>query len=173
MTETNRSFQDTLSLNVNGKDYSVSVKRYDTLSRVLREELGLTGVKRGCDYGGCGACTISIDGKAIYSCMYPVQHATEKRILTVEGLAQEKLVGLEALSEIQRSFLENGGLQCGYCTAGIMMSTKCLLDRNPSPDLVQIQEALAGNICRCTGYGRIIESVFAAAKQIREKSRSK
>jgi aerobic carbon-monoxide dehydrogenase small subunit len=171
--KTVRLLQDTLTINVNGKEYEVSPKPYDTLSRVLRDELGLTGVKRGCDYGGCGACTVSIDGKAIYSCMYPVQHVGEKRILTVEGLAQQGRANFEALSEVQKSFLENGGLQCGYCTAGIMISTKCLLDQNPDPSLIEIQEALAGNICRCTGYGRVIESIFAAARQQKEKSRSK
>jgi carbon-monoxide dehydrogenase small subunit len=157
-----------LKLNVDGKDREVSVGPYDTLSRVLREELGLFGVKRGCDYGGCGACTVSINGRAVYSCMYPAQYAVEKKILTVEGLAKEGQVGFEALSEIQKSFLENGGLQCGYCTAGIMISTKCLLEQNPDPKLSDIQEALAGNICRCTGYGRIIESIFAAAKHLKQ-----
>jgi aerobic carbon-monoxide dehydrogenase small subunit len=151
---------DLLSLKINGRPESVRVKPYDTLSRVLREELGMTGTKRGCDYGGCGACTVSLDGKAIYSCMYPVQYAEGKEILTVEGLAEKD----ETLSQIQQSFLTEGGLQCGYCTAGIMISTKCLLDRKPRPELMDIQEALAGNICRCTGYGRILESIFAAAR---------
>lgn len=159
--------QDTINLHVNGKDYEVSVKPYDTLSRVLREEIGLTGVKRGCDYGGCGACTISLDGKAVYSCMYPAQHAVGKKILTVEAVAAslQGQVTFEALSEIQKSFLNNGGLQCGYCTPGIMMSTKCLLEKNPEPSLVEIKEALAGNICRCTGYGRIIESILQVARR--------
>lgn len=149
---------------INGREERVRVKPYDTLSRVLRDELGMTGTKRGCDYGGCGACTVSIDGKAVYSCMYPVQYAEGKEILTVEGLADKEAAGSAPLSVIQESFLNNGGLQCGYCTAGIMMSTKCLLDREPSPSLRDIQEALAGNICRCTGYGRILESIFEAAK---------
>jgi aerobic carbon-monoxide dehydrogenase small subunit len=169
-----RTAADTLKISVNGKDYEVSPKPYDTLSRVLRDELGLMGVKRGCDYGGCGACTVLLDGKAIYSCMYPVQHVGRKKILTVEGLAEEGRVSLDALSIVQKSFLDNGGLQCGYCTPGIMMSTKSLLDQNPDPSLEEIQEALAGNICRCTGYGRIIESIFAAAKELKEeKSHSK
>ena len=91
-----------------------------------------------------------------------------KKCSPSKGLASNGDVSFEALSEIQKSFLENGGLQCGYCTAGIMMSTKCLLDKNPNPNLNDVQEALAGNICRCTGYGRVIESIFAAAKQLRE-----
>jgi carbon-monoxide dehydrogenase small subunit len=164
-----KTMENTVEINVDGKDYLVSVKAYDTLSRVLRDELGKFGVKRGCDYGGCGACTVSLDGRAVYSCMYPVQNVVGKKVLTVEGLASNGDISHEALSEIQKSFLENGGLQCGYCTAGIMMSTKCLLDKNPSPSLNDVQEALAGNICRCTGYGRVIESIFAAAKQLREK----
>jgi carbon-monoxide dehydrogenase small subunit len=159
---------DSIVLIINGKQESVRVKPYDTLSRVLREELGMTGTKRGCDYGGCGACTVSVEGKAVYSCMFPAQYAEGKKILTVEGLAIENDVRLESLSKIQRSFLENGGLQCGYCTAGIMISTKCLLDNKPEPSMTDIQEALAGNICRCTGYGRIIESIFAAAKSMKE-----
>ena len=126
-----KTMENAIEINVDGKDYVVSVKAYDTLSRVLRDELGLFGVKRGCDYGGCGACTVSLDGRAIYSCMYPVQNVVGKKVLTVQGLASNGEVGHEALSEIQKSFLENGGLQCGYCTAGVMMSTKCLLDKNP------------------------------------------
>jgi len=156
---------DSLVLKVNGREESARVKPYDTLSRVLREELGMIGTKRGCDYGGCGACTVSLDGKAVYSCMYPAQYAEGKEIVTVEGLAGMN----DALSVIQESFLVNGGLQCGYCTSGIMISTKCLLSKNPNPTVVEIQEALAGNICRCTGYGRILESIFAAAKTLREE----
>ena len=135
---------DSIVLKVNGGEESVRLKLYDTLSRVLREELGMTGTKRGCDYGGCGACTVSIDGKAVYSCMFPAQYAEGKEILTVEGLANRNSVGGDTLSMIQESFLVNGGLQCGYCTSGIMISTKCLLDKNPDPSFDDIQEALAG-----------------------------
>jgi aerobic carbon-monoxide dehydrogenase small subunit len=169
-----RAFADTFKINVNGKDYEVYPKPYDTLSRVLREELGLIGVKRGCDYGGCGACTVLLNQKAVYSCMYPVQHVGEKKILTVEGLALEGKVSLDALTNLQKNFLDMGGLQCGYCTPGIIMSTKSLLDQNPDPSLNEIQEALAGNICRCTGYGRIVESIFSAANELKgEKNRTK
>jgi aerobic carbon-monoxide dehydrogenase small subunit len=164
-----------IDIEVNGAKYrGVRVKPYDTLSRILREELGLTGTKRGCDYGGCGACTVAVDGKAVYSCMYPAQYASNKRILTVEGLAlNDSEFSRSALSEIQRSFLENGGLQCGYCTSGIMISTKILLEADPNPNEEVIKEALAGNICRCTGYGKIIESILAAAKEINWVSQPK
>jgi aerobic carbon-monoxide dehydrogenase small subunit len=160
------TFKSTIDLEVNGKKYvEVRVKPYDTLSRILREELALTGTKRGCDYGGCGACTVIVDGQAVYSCMYPAQYAESKKILTIEGLAESNYSEERAvLSEIQRMFLEHGGLQCGYCTAGVIMSSKVLLDNNPNPSEVDIKEALAGNICRCTGYGKIIESILAAAK---------
>jgi aerobic carbon-monoxide dehydrogenase small subunit len=160
---------DSIILKVNGREENVRLKPYDTLSRVLREELGMTGTKRGCDYGGCGACTVSIDGRAVYSCMFPAQYAEGREILTVEGLAAMNGVDGDTLSVIQESFLVNGGLQCGYCTSGIMISTKCLLDKNQDPSLNDIQEALAGNICRCTGYGRILESIFAAAKSLRQE----
>ncbi|SRR5579875_163438 len=163
--ESNRRSIDAVELNVNGKEYTVRVRAYETLANVLRNDLGLIGVKRGCDYGGCGACTVSVEGLAVYSCMYPVQNAVGKRILTVEGLANFEGQRYESLSEVQKAFLENGGLQCGYCTAGIMISTKCLLDKTPAPTLHEVEEALAGNICRCTGYGRIIESIFAAQKE--------
>lgn len=161
---------DTIILRVNGRQERVRVSAYDTLSRVLREELGMTGTKRGCDYGGCGACTVSLDGRAVYSCMYPAQYAEGKEVITIEGLSKKADSRTEALNQIQQSFLVNGGLQCGYCTAGIMISTKCLLEKTPEPAMKDIQEALAGNICRCTGYGRILESIFAAAKAIREEN---
>ncbi len=132
--------RDTIVLHVNGRNETVRIKPYDTLSRVLRDELGMTGTKRGCDYGGCGACTVSLDGKAIYSCMYPAQYSEGKDILTVEGLAEKN----DVLSQIQQSFLTNGGLQCGYCTAGIMISTKCLLDGKPNPDTIRYP----GSSCR-------------------------
>ena len=113
---------ETITLKINGREETARVRPYDTLSRVLREELGFTGTKRGCDYGGCGACTVSLDGKAVYSCMYPAQYAEGKEIVTVEGLASRNSEGGSVLSKIQESFLINGGLQCGYCTAGIMIS---------------------------------------------------
>jgi aerobic-type carbon monoxide dehydrogenase small subunit (CoxS/CutS family) len=116
---------------------------------------------------------VSLDGKAIYSCMYPVQYAEGREIVTVEGLAELDSNGRAHISEIQASFLDNGGLQCGYCTPGIMISTKCLLEKNPRPEISEIQEALAGNICRCTGYGRILESIFDASRRLHEQGEKK
>lgn len=161
-----------IEVKVNGTVHLVSVKPYDTLSRVLREEIGLTGTKRGCDYGGCGACTVSVDGMAVYSCMYPAQYCVGKEIGTVEGLSGEGNVSRESLTILQRSFLVNGGLQCGYCTDGILISAERLLSENPEPTVAEVKEALAGNICRCTGYGRIIESVMLAASEMRASAKT-
>lgn len=158
---------ESMDIRVNGRVHRVHVMPYDTLSRVIREEIGLTGTKRGCDYGGCGACTVSVDGLPVYSCMYPAQYCEGKEILTVEGLTGEGEVDRQSLSILQRSFLVNGGLQCGYCTDGMLISAERLLARNPEPTVEDVKEALAGNICRCTGYTRIIDSVMQAASQIR------
>lgn len=155
-----------IDIDVNGKVQRVSIRPYDTLSRVLREELGLTGTKRGCDYGGCGACTVLVDDMAVYSCMYPVQYAIGKKVVTVEGLSDSE--SSKHLMTLQESFLQHGGLQCGYCTSGMLISATSLIEKKPNPSLVDIQEALAGNICRCTGYGSIIESILSAASRLRE-----
>ena len=156
-----------VEIRVNGRPHRVAVRPYDTLSRVLREEVGLTGTKRGCDYGGCGACTVSVDGLPVYSCMFPAQYCAGREVMTVEGLSGEGNLDRESLSLLQRSFLQNGGLQCGYCTAGVLVSAARLLSRNPEPTASDVKEALAGNICRCTGYNRIIDSVLKAAAEIR------
>lgn len=156
-----------IDVKVNGRTYRVSVSPYDTLSRLLRDEIGLTGTKRGCDYGGCGACTVSVDGLPVYSCMFPAQYCIGREVMTVEGLSGEGNLETESLSTLQRSFLQNGGLQCGYCTSGILISAQRLLSRNPEPTIPEIKEALAGNICRCTGYSRIIDSVMKAAAELR------
>jgi carbon-monoxide dehydrogenase small subunit len=157
-----------IKVKVNGKLHVVNVRPYDTLSRVLRDEVGLTGTKRGCDYGGCGACTVSVDGRPVYSCMYPAQYCVGKEVTTVEGLSGEGNTTKESLSILQKSFLMNGGLQCGYCTNGILMSADRLLASNLAPTVAEVKEALAGNICRCTGYSRIIDSVMKAASEMRD-----
>jgi aerobic carbon-monoxide dehydrogenase small subunit len=148
--------------NVNGKAYELQVKPSATLLEVIREELGLTGVKEGCGVGECGACTVIMDGQAVNACLVLAAEADGKRITTIEGLADG-----EKLHPIQEAFAEVGGLQCGFCTPGMILSTKALLDKNANPSDEEIRKGLEGNFCRCTGYTKIIESVKAAAERIR------
>jgi len=146
------------NLKINGQSFIVKVKPYDSLNKVLRDYLGLTGTKRGCDYGGCGACTVIVDGKAVYSCMYPALKAEGKEILTIEGLSS---LGTHPL---QRAFIEMHALQCGYCTPGFIMAAYALLKVNPSPTLNEILEAIVGNLCRCGTYQNIINAIKHASK---------
>ncbi len=146
------------TLNVNGKDYDVEVRPLDTLLKVIREEIGLTGTKEGCGEGDCGACTVIMDGKAVNSCLIPALEARGKKITTIEGIAEDG-----RLHPLQRAFIERGGVQCGFCTPGMIISARVLLDRNPRPSDEEIRLALAGNLCRCTGYVKIFEAVKAAA----------
>jgi carbon-monoxide dehydrogenase small subunit len=148
-----------ISLNINGEVCTVTVRPYDSLNRVLREDLGLTGTKRGCDTGACGSCTVIVDKKAVYSCMYPAVKAQGKAILTIEGLSAH---GGEPLQSV---FEKNFAFQCAYCAPGMIMSAKALLDAEPHPSETRIKEALSGNICRCTGYRRIVESILEVANQ--------
>lgn len=150
-----------LVLRVNSKDVVVKVAAYETLAYVLREKLGLKGTKRGCDYGGCGACTVIVDGCAVYSCMMPVIRAEGKEIVTVEGLEENG-----KMHPLQKAYLERGAFQCGYCTPGLLMSSKALLDRNPNPSEQEVREAIMGNLCRCTGYTKIIEAITEASRRI-------
>jgi carbon-monoxide dehydrogenase small subunit len=145
---------------VNGEAYELAVKPNDTLLEVLRDNLDFTGVKEGCSEGVCGACTILMDNEPVRACLTLALEAQGSRIVTIEGLAQ----GPE-LSPIQRAFIEKGAVQCGFCTPGMIISSKALLDRNPSPTREQIKEALAGNFCRCTGYKKIVEAVEDASDQ--------
>lgn len=144
-------------LNVNGDSYRVKVKSHWTLLDVLRREIGLTGTKKGCNRTSCGACTVIVDGNAAYACSLLAIEMEGKRISTVEGLAKG-----DKLHPIQVAFSEKGGYQCGYCTSGQMVSAKALLDRNPQPGREEVKEAMAGNICRCGAYPKIVESVLAA-----------
>ena len=155
------SERDTIALDVNGQRHRVEVRHHWTLLRVLREVLDLTGAKRGCDRGECGACTVLLDGVPVYSCQMLVLQVGPRQVLTVESLA----AGGE-LDPIQSAFLDNDGGQCGFCTPGFLMSTKALLDVNPSPDESEVRQALAGNLCRCNAYGRIIASVKDAAVRL-------
>jgi carbon-monoxide dehydrogenase small subunit len=154
-----------LTLRVNGERHAVSFPTYKTLLEVLREELGLTGTKHGCELGECGACAVLLDGEALLSCLVLALECEDREITTVEGLAR----GSE-LHPLQTAFADLGGSQCGYCTPGILLTAKALLDREPDPSRERIREALSGNLCRCTGYLQILESVEAAARQLRTEA---
>ena len=143
-----------LSLTVNETDYEVAVTPWQTLLDVLRDDLGLIGTKRGCGVGTCGVCTVIIDGKAILSCLTLAVECESLSITTIEGISSP-----ESLHPIQKSFIENGAIQCGFCTPGIIMTSKALLDENPNPNDDEIKEALAGTFCRCTGHIKIMEAV--------------
>ena len=143
-----------LSLNVNGNDYEVAINPWQTLLDVLRDELGLIGTKRGCGIGTCGSCTIIMDGKAILSCLTLAIECEGHTITTIEGISTA-----ESLHPVQQSFIDNGAVQCGYCTPGIVMTAKALLDENSRPDDEEIKDALSGTFCRCTGHIKIMEAV--------------
>lgn len=158
-----------IELNVNGEPYTVAVNPWQTLNEVLREEINLTGVKVGCGSGDCGACTVMADGRAVSSCLSLAIEMQGKEIVTVEGLAPSG----ETLHPIQEAFIEKGAIQCGFCTPGMEMTALHLLNQNPSPTDTDIREALAGNLCRCTGYKKIIEAVGAAGQKMKEASERK
>lgn len=149
-----------IQLNVNDRTYRLKVKSHWTLLEVLRKELGLTGTKRSCDRGSCGACTVIMEGKAIYACSLLAFEADNKRITTIEGLVEG-----EKLHPIQEAFVKHDGTQCGFCTPGVIMSVKALLDKNPRPSSAEMKEALSGNICRCSAYPKILESAMATAQK--------
>jgi aerobic-type carbon monoxide dehydrogenase small subunit (CoxS/CutS family) len=145
-------------LNVNGSDYPVEIEPHRSLLSVVRTELGLPGSKEGCDDSECGACMMLVDGSPVNSCSYLALQAQGHTVVTVEGLSDER-----GLHPLQRQFLEQGGVQCGFCTPGMLISAKALLDRTPDPSEDEIRLALAGNLCRCTGYQGIVKAVQAAA----------
>ena len=145
-------------LNVNGTDYPVEIEPHRSLLSVVRTELGLAGSKEGCDDSECGACMMLVDGSPVNSCSYLALQAQGHTVVTVEGLSDER-----GLHPLQRQFLEQGGVQCGFCTPGMLISAKALLDRTPDPSEDEIRLALAGNLCRCTGYQGIVRAVQAAA----------
>jgi len=153
---------DEIVLSVNGQEERVQVEPGENLLYTLRERLRMVGVKQSCDYGGCGACTVILDGKTVYSCMALTEKVAGASITTVEGLERDG-----KLSALQQLFMENWALQCGFCTPGILMSAKCLLDGNPNPSIAEIKEAIAGHVCRCTGYARIIEAISESAESRR------
>jgi carbon-monoxide dehydrogenase small subunit len=150
-----------ISITVNGTPYKLSVKPWATLLEVIREDLGLTGTKEGCAVGECGACTIIMNGKTVNACLVLAPEADGKEILTIEGLAQG-----DVLDPVQEAFMEKGGMQCGFCTPGMILSTKALLSEKPEPTDQEIRNALEGNFCRCTGYTKIFESVKEASRKL-------
>lgn len=145
-----------IDLSVNAEAFCLEIDSQMTLLEVLREGLGLMGVKEGCDTGNCGACTVLLDGEPVLACLTLAVEAQGREITTIEGLA---LKG--ELHPLQRSFIEHGAIQCGYCTPGMLLSAKALLDRNPRPTEQEIKENLYGNLCRCTGYVKIIKAIQA------------
>jgi len=151
-----------ITLNVNGIDHIVKIDEEDRLIDVLRERLELTGTKEGCGEGECGACTVIIDGTTVNSCMVMAFQAESKKIVTIEGLGTD-----DGIDPIQQAFLEEGAVQCGFCIPGMVLSAKVVLDRNPSPSREEIRESISGNLCRCTGYNKIVDSIERAGKLLR------
>jgi len=143
-----------ICLTINGKEYELAVSPNMTLADLLRQELLLTGTKKGCELGECGTCTVIMNGRAVNSCLVLAVQASGKDIITVEGLETEK-----GLHPLQKKFIENGAIQCGFCTPGMLLSAKTLLDKNPKPSEQEIRTAISGNLCRCTGYQKIVESI--------------
>ena len=149
-----------LTFTVNGEAVEVLVDDYKTLLEILREDLGLTGTKHGCELGECGACAVLVDSQPLLSCLVLGVEAGDRRVTTVEGLTEDG-----RLHPLQECFADLGAAQCGYCTPGILMTAKALLDSEPHPSRERIRQALSGNLCRCTGYGQIIDAVEAAARR--------
>ena len=154
-----------ITLKVNGQEYTVAADSSRTLNEVLREDLNLTGTKLGCSDGDCGACTVLLDGQSVSSCLTLAVSVEGKEITTVEGLAPSG----DELHPIQEAFIEKGAIQCGFCTAGMEMSALNLLSKNSSPTEKEIRTAISGNLCRCTGYYKIVEAIDSAAKKMRDK----
>ena len=147
-----------INIIVNGEEYHLEVKPNRVLLDVLREDLNLTGTKKGCGFGKCGACTVLLDGRPIHSCLLLAAHADNREITTIEGIAGEKP------HPLQEAFVEKGAVQCGFCTPGMINTAKALLDTNPDPDEAEIKLAIAGNLCRCTGYSQIVSAIQSCTK---------
>ncbi|GAB4255322.1 MAG: (2Fe-2S)-binding protein [Deferrisomatales bacterium] len=148
-----------VTLRVNGDEHTLVVKANATLTHVLRDELDLTGTKKGCELGDCGSCTVLLDGKPVDSCMVLAVEADGREVTTIEGVADNG-----RLDALQQAFINHGAVQCGYCTPGMILSAKALLTRTPHPTEQQVREAIGGNLCRCTGYVHIVEAVLAASQ---------
>jgi carbon-monoxide dehydrogenase small subunit len=150
-----------VTLNVNGQECEVTVSPWETLCYVLRNKLGFTDVKNGCNEGECGSCAVLVNGKAVNSCLMLAAQAEGKKIITARGLATDG-----KLHPLQEKFIEYGAVQCGYCTPGMLLVAKALLDRNPNPTEEEVRTAISGNICRCTGYQQIVEAIMATAAEM-------
>ena len=148
-----------IQLRVNGELHEVIVEPWRTLLEVIRDNIGLTGAKEACSTGECGACTVLLDGKPVNSCLLLAVEARGKDVLTIEGLSQGT-----RLHPLQDAFIRHGAIQCGFCTPGMLLSAKALLDNNPQPNEKEVREAIAGNLCRCTGYNKIVEAILEAAQ---------
>lgn len=147
-----------LRMTVNGRPVELAVEPYRTLLDVLRDDLDLTGAKKGCDRGDCGACTVLLDGQPVTSCMMLAVQADGRSITTIEGVGQNG-----RLHPVQQAFVDHGAVQCGFCTPGMVLAAVALLDEHPHPTEAQVRDAVAGNLCRCTGYAKIVDAVMAAA----------
>ncbi len=156
-----------IKLTINGKPVEAAVSPNQTLLQFLREDMDLTGTKHGCGLGDCGACTVILDGKAVNSCLVLAIQADNCEILTIEGLAQDG-----KLHPLQQAFVDKGAIQCGFCTPGMILSAKALLDEKPNPTELEIRTAISGNLCRCTGYQKIVEAIDDAAQVIRMREES-
>ena len=150
-----------IELTVNGEPYNLVIAPNRTLLEVLRDDLGLTGAKAGCGEGACGTCTVLLDGRPVRSCLTLAVEVQGKAITTIEGLAE----GIE-LHPVQQAFAEHGAIQCGFCSPGMILVTKALLDENPHPTEQEAREAISGNVCRCTGYAKIVEAILKAAEKV-------
>jgi len=157
-----------IRLAVNGQPHDVMVKPEESLLQLIRHKLGLKGTKEGCSTGYCGACTVLVDGAPVNSCLFFAVDADRREITTIEGLAADG----DALHPLQRAFVDAGGLQCGFCTPGVIMSAAALLAENPSPTESDVRSSLSGNICRCTGYQSIVNAVLTAAEELRAQGRA-
>ncbi len=151
---------ETLKVTINGEQVVSRIDPGMTLQKFLHDQLGMTGTKEGCGSGFCGCCTVMVDGRAVKSCLILALQVRDKSVLTIEGLADE-----ETLDPIQTAFIENGAIQCGYCSPGMIMSSKGLLTENPNPSESEVRHALSGNLCRCTGYHKIVKAVLSVGEK--------
>lgn len=149
-----------IKITINGEVYKADVEPWESLLEVLRNRFGLTGVKEACGRGDCGSCTVILDGKVVNSCLVLAMDARDKEVLTIEGLAKDG-----KLHRVQEAFIEYGAIQCGFCSPGMILCAKALLDENPNPTEEEVRDAIIGNLCRCTGYHKIVEAILAAAKK--------